>query len=203
MAALFYKPPGRWRIGLCFLGAVAIHLAAVVLAQREPVVAPAMENNDNGISVELVPPSSEPPPMDPVEPVPDPPPPTNDETFVPEDDVKPPLNPRRPDRSPQPLVRQSAPGTTNLGAAKVSALVAPRPEYPYEARRQKLTGSGIVILSIDRNSGAVTNVQIAQTTGTAILDNAAISGFRRWRFKAGTVSSVRAPITFTLTGASY
>ncbi|MDQ6913320.1 MAG: energy transducer TonB [Verrucomicrobiota bacterium] len=205
MSALLYKQTGHWRIWLCFIGAAAIHLGAVALAEREPIApTPMTTDQDKGITLEFMPPTAEPPP-DPVEPVPEPPPLTNQETPVVEDNVTPPPIRQHVERT-QPLVRQttqSFSGPANLGAAKVLALVAPRPEYPYEARRQKLTGSGVALLSIDRGSGAVTSVQIAQTTGNAILDNAAVSGFRRWRFKPGTVAAVRAPITFTLTGASY
>jgi len=46
-------------------------------------------------------------------------------------------------------------------------------------------------------------LKLAESTGNQFLDNAALAGFRRWRFKPGTVSSVICPVTFTLTGASY
>ena len=39
---------------------------------------------------------------------------------------------------------------------------------------------------------------MAVSTGAQILDDAAVSAFRGWRFKPGTVSKVRLPITFTL-----
>ena len=90
-----------------------------------------------------------------------------------------------------------------MSAAKVLALNAPRPEYPYEARRQKITGNGVVVMNIDPASGSVTGVTMAKSTGSAFLDNAAIAGFRRWRFKPGSVSTVTCPVTFTLSGASY
>ena len=83
------------------------------------------------------------------------------------------------------------------------AVSAPRPEYPYEARRRKITGEGIVVMNVDPVSGSVTSVTMSKTTGSAFLDNAAIAGFKRWRFKPGTVVSVTCPVTFTLTGASY
>ncbi|PYJ79337.1 MAG: hypothetical protein DME69_05200 [Verrucomicrobia bacterium] len=44
---------------------------------------------------------------------------------------------------------------------------------------------------------------MTQSIGSPILDNAATSAFRQWRFKPGTVSKVKIPITFTMTGASY
>ena len=58
-------------------------------------------------------------------------------------------------------------------------------------------------MTVDSSSGAVTDAVMGQSTGNAILDNAALSAFRRWRFRAGTVSRVRTPITFTMTGAQY
>jgi TonB family protein len=58
-------------------------------------------------------------------------------------------------------------------------------------------------MMIDFVSGRVTDVMMEESTGSLVLDNAAVSGFRRWRFKPGTVSRVRSPITFTMTGAQY
>ena len=83
------------------------------------------------------------------------------------------------------------------------AINAPRPEYPYEARRQRITGEGIVAMTVNPLTGKVSDVSMSKSTGSPFLDNAALTGFQRWRFKPGTVSSVRCPITFTLTGASY
>jgi TonB family protein len=85
----------------------------------------------------------------------------------------------------------------------VLAVSAPRPEYPYEARRQKITGSGVVTMTVDSITGKVRGVSMVKSTGNLFLDNAALSGFRRWRFKPGTASSVTCPITFTLVGPSY
>jgi TonB family protein len=87
--------------------------------------------------------------------------------------------------------------------AKVFALSAPRPDYPYEARRQKITGDGIALLTIDPSSGDVIQITMAKSTGNSLLDSAVRAGLGRWRFKPGTVSSVTCPITFTLTGVAY
>ncbi len=51
--------------------------------------------------------------------------------------------------------------------------------------------------------GSVSSASMTQSIGNPILDNAAVSAFRQWRFKAGSVSKVKIPITFTMTGASY
>ncbi len=95
------------------------------------------------------------------------------------------------------------PSSLRLSSAKVFAVSAPRPEYPYEARRQRVTGDGIALLTIDPGTGNVVQATMTKSTGNQFLDSAAISGFKRWRFKPGTVASVTCPITFTLTVASY
>ena len=86
---------------------------------------------------------------------------------------------------------------------KIFALSAPRPDYPYEARVRHLTGSGIAIISVDPITGFATDVTMEQSIGNPILDNSTVSAFRRWRFKPGSPSRVRIPITFLLTGAQY
>lgn len=93
------------------------------------------------------------------------------------------------------------PGTTSISTAKGLATYAPRPQYPYEARSRSITGRGVCVVDINAGSGSVTSASMASSIGNPILDNAALSAFRRWRFKPGSVSKVRIPITFTTTGA--
>jgi TonB family protein len=88
------------------------------------------------------------------------------------------------------------PATMSISSAKALAIYAPRPDYPSEARSQRITGSGVCIVSVDPRSGRVTEASMAQSTGDLRLDNAAISAFRQWRFKPGTVSKVKIPIEF-------
>ena len=90
-----------------------------------------------------------------------------------------------------------------MSRAKALAINSPRPPYPYEARAHKITGSGVIVANVDTACGNVTDASVAKVLGSSILDNAAVSTFRRWRFRPGSVSKVRIPITFTLTGASY
>jgi TonB family protein len=52
-------------------------------------------------------------------------------------------------------------------------------------------------MTVDAAIGKVTDATMEQSTGNAILDKAAINAFRQWRFKPGTVSKVRVPITYT------
>jgi TonB family protein len=78
------------------------------------------------------------------------------------------------------------------------AISAARPDYPYEARAQRITGTGIAVMEVDTSTGNVKRVYMAISTGSAILDKAATDGFGQWRFKPGTVSRVKTPITFTM-----
>ena len=74
------------------------------------------------------------------------------------------------------------------------------PDYPYEARRSGITGSGIILLEVEPATGEVKKASMAASTGSAILDRAALDAFRRWRFKPGTNRLIKVPITFTVAG---
>ena len=103
-----------------------------------------------------------------------------------------------PIKAPQAAGR---PGTMSISTAKALATYAPRPQYLYEARSRHITGRGVCVVEVDAGSGSVTSALMASSIGNPILDNAALSAFRQWRFKPGSVSNVRIPITFTTTGA--
>src|SRR5439155_2029002 len=89
-----------------------------------------------------------------------------------------------------------------FGSVKALVMYAPRPVYPYEARRQRMTGSGIALLTVAL-TGNVIEARMAESSGSVILDSATLEALRRWRFKPGSVLSVEVPITYSLTGASY
>jgi periplasmic protein TonB len=95
------------------------------------------------------------------------------------------------------------PGTLSISTAKTLATYAPRPKYPYEARSRHITGRGVCVVEVDPGSGSVTSASMASGSGNPALDKAALSAFRQWRFRPGSVSKVRIPITFTTTGAQY
>ena len=105
--------------------------------------------------------------------------------------------------SPAPTARPSVAPVLWMSEAKAFAISAPQPDYPYEARFRHITGSGVCVISVDVGSGSVTNATMAQSIGNPILDNSTVSAFRRWRFKPGTVSKVKVPITYTMTGVLY
>jgi TonB family protein len=84
----------------------------------------------------------------------------------------------------------------SISAAQAMAVSAPLPEYPYEAKHANITGSGVCVMTVDTASGKVTSAMMVQSTGNAILDKVTTDTFQRWRFKPGTVSQVRVPITY-------
>jgi TonB family protein len=209
---LLYRPPPRWQTWAAFGGALAIHFAAVGIAAIKPTEK-VMDLTDipeatveMSLETQQEPPQPTPPPEE--EPPPPPPPeaiPEEKPEFVEEKPTPPPKRP--PSTAPvQPIAKPKPAGPVgpmSMSSAKAVAVSAPRPEYPYEARRSKITGSGVCVMTVDTATGAVTSAEMASSTGSPILDNAATSAFRRWRFKPGTVSRVRTPITFTMSGAQY
>ena len=100
-------------------------------------------------------------------------------------------------REPGKMSKEMERNAKSTAVPSVKGLIyVPPPDYPYEARSRRLRGSGVGILTVDTASGRVTNVTIAKSTGSAILDNAARSTFWKCRFQPGTVSKVKVPITF-------
>ena len=97
----------------------------------------------------------------------------------------------QPNASEFPIV-----STMSMSAAKEMAISAPLPEYPYQARRANITGSGVCVMIVDTASGNVTSALMAESTGNAILDKVTTDTFRKWRFKPGVVSQVRVPINY-------
>jgi TonB family protein len=201
-SALVYRQPGRCLFWVAFVSALAIHIGAVALAKtKSPTI--RLENFTPtsdvviGYATEPEPALQEesvtPPPLEEIHP---------DQDVFREENYTPP--PVRTHRKPQTasIVKGTA-ATASLRSVKAMVAYAPRPVYPYEARRQRVTGSGIALLAVDQTSGTVTDVIMAQSCGNAILDNSTLDALRRWRFKPGNVTRVQVPITYTLMGVSY
>jgi TonB family protein len=100
------------------------------------------------------------------------------------------------------------------------ALYTPHPEYPLEARARHFTGNGKFLLRIRVRTGLVSHIEIVQSTGHAILDQAVVHALKQWRFKPGALppakvqnakftepwaaddSLIWIPVHFTIEGAS-
>jgi protein TonB len=107
----------------------------------------------------------------------------------------------RPRKRARPAVQPeaaiiSAPVPMSLSVAQSMAITAPLPEYPYEAKRRNLTGSGVCVVTVDAATGTVTDATMFQSTGSPLLDKLTIQTFKSWRFRPGTVSQVRVPISY-------
>ncbi len=199
--ALLYRGNGRSIFWIAFSFALAIHLAAVALAKTKSPITKLQEFSPlQDVEVvdtaepeaALLKESAPPPPLEQIHP--------DQDSFQEQNLTPPPVRAHRKAR-PASVVR----GTTSSSLSSVKAMVAyaPRPVYPYEARRQRMTGSGIVLLTVDPTSGTVTDVAMAQSCGNAILDNSTLDALRRWRFIPGGLARVQVPIMYTLMGASY
>lgn len=197
--AILYRPSGKWQTAAAFVCAAVIHVAAVGMSAGKSDPAPPTAFSP--AEVEGIDETRDPaPPID----IPPPEPP-----------MLPAVANDFPEESPQPVRRVTlshrvvpqAPRSTtraaSFGTIKTLAIFAPRPEYPYEARRRGAVGSGVAILSVDVVTGSVVDARMSQAMGNPLLDQSTLSALRRWRFKPGTPSQVQVPITFTLTGASY
>jgi protein TonB len=197
-AALLYRPRRYSLFWIAFACAVAIHVGAVVLAKSKPEKATVQDFRPPGVDVDIVDTTSEPLPPEEsaIPPRPEQP---EEEAFLEENRTPVPVRPRKKAR-----VASFMTGTpARFGSVKALVMYAPRPVYPYEARRQRMTGSGIALLAVDPAVGNVTSVRMTQSCGNVILDNATLEALRRWRFNPGSVLTVQVPITYTLTGASY
>ena len=104
-------------------------------------------------------------------------------------------------RPPRPAVQPeaatiSAPVPVSLSVAQSMAITAPLPDYTYEMKRRNLAGTGTCIVTVDTATGTVTNASMFKSTGNPLLDKLTIQTFKSWRFKPGTVSEVRVPISY-------
>jgi TonB family protein len=107
----------------------------------------------------------------------------------------------RPRKRRAPAVEPAAAGTSeslpvSLSVAQSMAITAPLPDYTYEMKRRNLSGSGVCVVTVDPATGTVTNVTMFQSTGNPLLDRLTMQTFKNWRFKPGTVSRVRVPISY-------
>jgi len=202
-AALIYRPSSGKLIWTAFACAIAIHLAVVALAETKSK--PVLQTS-GGEPVDTVIGVIDPPPQVPEPEIVPPAEPSASENqeFI-EENVPPrPIPPRK--KTPlAPIARTigSGTGVTHAGLVKALTLYAPRPSYPYEARRGGITGSGVAELTVNSESGNVITARMSESTGSAILDKATVETLERWRFKPGVGPNVGVPITFTLTGVSY
>jgi TonB family protein len=78
------------------------------------------------------------------------------------------------------------------------AIYTPKPVYRPEWAKQGLTGKGVVLVTIDKQTGKVTGARMLTSTGNQQLDGAALQAYSQWRFDPRTVavSQLKIPIEF-------
>jgi TonB family protein len=87
-------------------------------------------------------------------------------------------------------------GSPAAGQQPPKAIYTPSPVYRPEWAKQGLKGKGVVLVTIDQQTGKVTGARMLQSTGNKQLDGAALETYSQWRFQPGTGSQVKIPIEF-------
>ena len=73
-----------------------------------------------------------------------------------------------------------------------SVVYAPQPDYPIGAPRRGWEGTAFFRCNVWPDG------VVLQSTGYAILDQAGIAAFQRWRFKPEAVKAVKIPLRFSM-----
>jgi len=78
------------------------------------------------------------------------------------------------------------------------AIYTPKPVYRPEWAKQGLTGKGVVLVTIDKQTGNVTGARMVTSTWNSQLDGAALQAYSQWRFDPRTVvvPQLKIPIEF-------
>jgi TonB family protein len=87
-------------------------------------------------------------------------------------------------------------GTAKTTRSTMRALYTPRPQLPQIAYTKHLRGDGYFTLHV-RPDGTVSHVDVTQSTGHKVLDDATVAAFIKWRFEPGKVKKVVIPLTYT------
>lgn len=71
-----------------------------------------------------------------------------------------------------------------------------RPNYPDTATTLHKSGEGCFRLTIDRATGAVTEVKVLKSTGVKILDDSAAAAFLQWKARPHLIDHAVLPVNF-------
>jgi TonB family protein len=90
------------------------------------------------------------------------------------------------------VVTSAAAPTTLTSEQKAKlALYTPTPQYPIRALGWGMKGDGSYLLRVQVWTGVVKDVQVEHSTGYSILDSAAASTLKQWRFKPGALPPIK------------
>jgi TonB family protein len=73
-----------------------------------------------------------------------------------------------------------------------------RPDYPSDLRARHIEGTGPFRITLDVNTGSVTNVTVLKSTGFPAFDGSAIRAIRQWRWRPRRWKEIDMPVTFTM-----
>ncbi len=82
-------------------------------------------------------------------------------------------------------------GTPAVAQQPPKAIYTPKPVYRPEWAKQGLTGKGVVLVTIDQQTGKVTGARMLQSTGNKQLDGAALEGIHSGVSSRGQVRRSR------------
>jgi len=137
----------------------------------------------------------------PVKTEPDPEPPPDRERELTKSPPKKSTSPPRPEARPRttPKPKQAAEGPSR----PVRELKRYQPPYPQSARRAGTEGRVVLTVQV-RPDGRIGSVRVSSSSGSPVLDSAAISAVKRWKFAPElekgkpVTASVKVPFTFAL-----
>jgi len=105
-------------------------------------------------------------------------------------------------QTPAPITQSNAntPGYDTVALRPSGSMSGPKPELPPEARGQHLTGRGVYLMHFDKPTGNLIDVTVSQSTGSTVLDQAAIATLRQWHATPGCPREVPFTVTYSVTG---
>jgi TonB family protein len=104
--------------------------------------------------------------------------------------------------TPAPLAPSSVDtrGYDTVALRPSGSMSGPKPEIPPEAHDQHLSGTGVFLLHFDKPTGNLLDVTVSQSTGSPVLDQAAIATLRQWHATPGCPREVPMTVTFATLG---
>ena len=95
-----------------------------------------------------------------------------------------------------PVAPAENPRERKPAAGRSAMIFKPNIQYPKQAKRAGWGGSGVVVLTVDPETGRVTGARMGKSTGHDVLDHAALQAFRLARFTKGAPKVVKVPVNF-------
>jgi TonB family protein len=83
-------------------------------------------------------------------------------------------------------------------APHAKMLAAPKPLYPAAAVQRRVEGRGEFRIDMDFSTGKSVRVVVVKSTGSSLLDDAAVKALQQWRAAPGTIRVIHLPLVFRL-----